>query len=141
MTVWLRPSSNRTGGFPASGSPRAIHAHRFYARACFHAAHVGSRYRPQRSRRDFPWRRRPQVPRTSAFAPQPALHPVRHKLVHPVKHPRAVGVMEIPAPAFEQTVEFRDDFVRRTPERPVVEFFPNLSRSLVWLLGWGSMCG
>ncbi|MBI5383169.1 MAG: phosphoadenosine phosphosulfate reductase family protein, partial [Verrucomicrobia bacterium] len=31
MTVWLRPSSNRTGGFPASGSPRAIHAHRFYA--------------------------------------------------------------------------------------------------------------
>jgi len=25
MTVTLRPSSNRTGGFPASGSPRVIH--------------------------------------------------------------------------------------------------------------------
>ena len=37
MTVWLRPSSNRTGGFPASASPRAIHAQRFYAVARFQA--------------------------------------------------------------------------------------------------------
>ena len=45
-TVTLRPSSNRTGGFPASGFPRVIHSHRFYVRACVHAARVGSRYRP-----------------------------------------------------------------------------------------------
>ena len=51
MTVSLRPSSNRTGGFPASGFPRAIHAHRFYTTARFQAAVVGSRYRPERSRR------------------------------------------------------------------------------------------
>jgi hypothetical protein len=38
MTVPLRPSSNRTGGFPASGFPKVIHAHRFYARARIHAA-------------------------------------------------------------------------------------------------------
>src|ERR1035437_653277 len=46
MTVSLRPSSNRTGGFPASGFPKAIHSHCFYATACVHAARVGSRYRP-----------------------------------------------------------------------------------------------
>jgi len=46
MTVSLRPSSNRTGGFPASGFPRVIHSHRFYATARVHAARVGSRYRP-----------------------------------------------------------------------------------------------
>ena len=46
MTVSLRPSSNRTGGFPASGFPKAIHSHCVYARACVHAARVGSRYRP-----------------------------------------------------------------------------------------------
>jgi len=46
MTGSLRPSSNRTGGFPASGFPRAIHAHRFYATTRVQAARVGSRYRP-----------------------------------------------------------------------------------------------
>ena len=50
MTVSLRPSSNRTGGFPASGFPRVIHSLRFYATTRFHAAHVGCRYSPQRCR-------------------------------------------------------------------------------------------
>ena len=45
-TVPLRPSSNRTGGFPASGFPRVIHSHRFYAATRVHAARVGNRYRP-----------------------------------------------------------------------------------------------
>lgn len=46
VTVSLRPSSNRTGGFPASGFPKVIHSHRFYALARVQAAVVGSRYRP-----------------------------------------------------------------------------------------------
>ena len=46
MTVSLRPSSNRTGGFPASGFPKAIHWHCFYAADRVQAARVGSRYKP-----------------------------------------------------------------------------------------------
>ena len=51
MTAWLRPSSNWTGGFPASGFPRAMHSPNFYARATVHAARVGSRPSQGRSRR------------------------------------------------------------------------------------------
>jgi N-acetylglutamate synthase-like GNAT family acetyltransferase len=43
MTGSPRLSSNRTGGLPASGFPKAIHSHCFHARARLHAA-VGGRF-------------------------------------------------------------------------------------------------
>ena len=58
-------------------------------------------------------------------------------LVEPVKDPRAVGVVEIPTPAFQQPVHFRDDFLRRTPQRPVVELLPQLVPQLTLAFGVG----
>src|ERR1035438_7762872 len=45
--------------------------------------------------------RRPQGLAPAALAPEPAFDPVGHILVEPGKGARAVGVVEIPAPAFE----------------------------------------
>ena len=86
---------------------------------------------------NFPWIRFPQGLLASALAPEPALQPHGRILVQPVKAPRAVGVVEIPAPAFEQSVHFRDHFVRGSPLRPVVEFLPQFVPQLGLAFGVG----
>jgi hypothetical protein len=68
----------------------------------------------------------PQTMTTAMFAPQSAAEPVLAVVLHPVHHRNAVAKVEIAGPATQHLVDLPNHLLDGTPQRPVVEDFPQL---------------